>query len=315
MNEYTKSYYEAFVNAPPPYLGNIRYEYTCKVSHVEGYKKFKREPIHVIPNVMDNEIFLPITQSILLPTIMPGRYYVSNFGRIYDACICKYLPGTDNGNGYLNVKLSCVKNNDSVFTKTIYIHQLVNFYFNFHTISTLVNYTCNHKDSDRKNNNSDNLEWLTQSENNYHRIVAEHKKISGARDMSNEEEIRQIRSISRGSISAETAKKICELLSQGYSVNFISATLKVHTSTVSEIKYRKTWTWVSKDYDFTNYMSFKIDKLTLCKICKMISDGVGVLEIQRKTGIDKAVISAIKHNGLFPEIRKMYGIYHESDDL
>lgn len=72
------------------------------------------------------------------------------------------LATTDNGNGYLIVSLN--KNNKR---KNHYVHRLVAEHF-IGSIPT--DYTVNHKDFNRKNNNVDNLEIITQFDNVQHAL-------------------------------------------------------------------------------------------------------------------------------------------------
>lgn len=116
---------------------------------------------------MDSEIWKDING-------YEGQYQISNFGRV------KSLPreilnskgfiitikgrifkaGTDSS-GYNHVNLS--KNNK---IKTHRVHRLVaeNFIDNPNNLPAV-----NHKDNDRKNNNFDNLEWVSNRENNSYR--------------------------------------------------------------------------------------------------------------------------------------------------
>lgn len=88
------------------------------------------------------------------------EFFIKNL-HIILLCIKKYkgkiLTPTDNGNGYLIISL--LKNN---IRKSYYLHRLVAEHF----LSNPNKYEkVNHKDFDKKNNNIDNLEWVTQKEN------------------------------------------------------------------------------------------------------------------------------------------------------
>ena len=311
MDNHTQEYYNAILNAPPYYPGVPYLTYNNPASHIVGQKQFDSTPIKIIPDVQESEIFLQITHSELLPNIMPGRYYVSNFGRIYDTYRLKYLPGTDNGYGYLNVKLTYIKDSGTLAYKTIYIHQIVNYYFNYLNTCLKQKLTCNHMDSNQINNRSDNLEWITQDENNYHKILSEQNRL--IQEMKEDKDIHK--TVSHSDITVDCARQICEMLSQGYSVAAIAGMLNVKSHTVQGIKYRSNWTWLSKDYEFTNASQDKYDfrKLHIPEdkvhqICKLISQDVNMDDIVKLTGMDRQVIAAIKYNGLYPAIRAKYGL-------
>lgn len=312
MNEYTQHYYESLINAPPIFIGAIQYEYNNPASHIPGAKEFMKSPIKIIPDAMYGEVFLQITHSELIPNIMPGRYYVSNFGRVFDMYRMKYLPGTDNGNGYLNVKLTYIIDNITLGYKTIYIHQLVNYFFNYPRITN--DLTCNHIDLNKLNNNAENLEWIDEEEQKYHRMYME-QQLYLQNKMVNQEELR---SASHAKISAQTADKICQLLSQGFSCVTVAKIIGIGETTVREIRAGRTWPFISRNYDFSNCADGRvgdnIDMNLVHEICRLLADNKDVDYISSVTGLDRTVVSAVKCNGLYPEIRKIYGIHHYSDD-
>lgn len=97
---------------------------------------------------------------------IPGfaAYEASSFGRLRR---CTGGKGTEVGlilkpsirkDGYLQVNLH---------RKNKLIHYLICEAFNGK--KPTAKHQCNHKDGDRKNNMPENLEWVTSSENNYHR--------------------------------------------------------------------------------------------------------------------------------------------------
>ena len=106
------------------------------------------------------EVWLPVRD-------YEGLYEVSNYGRV------KSLPRTttkggiltphiNTRNGYCYVQLS--KNG---IGKTKRVHKLVMMAFNPAPVGDKYdkNYTIDHIDGDKTNNRLDNLEWVTQSEN------------------------------------------------------------------------------------------------------------------------------------------------------
>ena len=104
------------------------------------------------------------------------NYYVSNKGRIK-----KYFKSYDK---YSLLKPEESKNNKRLYIslynesgrKVAQISRLVGFAF----VSgySKINNTINHKDGDVQNNSSDNLEWVSQSENERHAYGTLHRKIN-----------------------------------------------------------------------------------------------------------------------------------------
>lgn len=88
-----------------------------------------------------------------------GLYLVSNTGKIKRNN--KILKIYNNGNNYMSV---CLSKNGNV--KKFYIHRIVaqSFLENKENKKEV-----NHIDGNRQNNNLKNLEWVTRSQNHYHR--------------------------------------------------------------------------------------------------------------------------------------------------
>jgi hypothetical protein len=104
-----------------------------------------------------------------------GFYQISNFGRVkslarirknpFNApCMSKERIMTihNNSNGYPSLKLR-----KHGISKTITVHRLVSLHF-IENASALPD--INHKNGIKTDNRSENLEWVTQSENNFHAI-------------------------------------------------------------------------------------------------------------------------------------------------
>lgn len=109
-----------------------------------------------------------------------GIYQVSNKGRIKSLARIvgnckrkdKIIVPKDNGSGYYKVNL--YKNGKH---KNHYVHKLVASVF----INNENNKPCiNHKDYNRKNNNVENLEWVTYKENNNYSYYAEHAALKNS---------------------------------------------------------------------------------------------------------------------------------------
>lgn len=89
-----------------------------------------------------------------------GLYEVSTFGRIRNARTQNIIAPFDTGHGYSAVKLQ--KNR---FARQIKVHRAVALAFLPNPYNKP---QVNHIDSNRKNNNVENLEWCTPSENMRH---------------------------------------------------------------------------------------------------------------------------------------------------
>lgn len=107
------------------------------------------------------EIWLPIDNYV-------GLYEISNFGRVKSlprkmnnkVVKEKILNESYGANGYQKVSLANYGK-----MKTFLVHRLVALAF----LGDKGHLQVNHKDLNPKNNHVSNLEWVTQSENNFHK--------------------------------------------------------------------------------------------------------------------------------------------------
>lgn len=91
----------------------------------------------------------------------------------------------------------------------------------------------NHKDLDKQNDNSSNLEWVTSSGNFHHSFYNQPEKHQGNRQH-----------------SEEIIRDLCFLLEQGYQRRSIGAILGVQEHLVKRVKNRVYWVWISDDFNF-----------------------------------------------------------------
>ena len=85
------------------------------------------------------------------------------------------MQTSDNGHGYRTITLTFKIDNTTTKFKTVYIHRLVGFYFNYQGYirakETFDNFEINHRDSNKENNTISNLEWISAKENEKYRIT------------------------------------------------------------------------------------------------------------------------------------------------
>lgn len=121
--------------------------------------------------------------------------------------------------------------------KFFMVHRLVMETFNPIDNSQLLQ--VNHKDGNKHNNNINNLEWVTNMENMHHAIKNNlAKKARG-------EEAGCVK------LTEKQVLEICDLLQSGTdSLAQIGKKYGVSKYCIFDIKHKKSWSWLTKDYNF-----------------------------------------------------------------
>lgn len=187
--------------------------------------------------VLPGEVWLPITDMVV-PNVQPF-YAVSNYGRVFSYRTNRILAPV-NVKGYRAVSM-CLRNNTY---RNVKIHRLVLMTFDYNPDPNL---EINHKDGNKANNRLDNLEWTTPSENIIH---AYDTGLHGRGEnhynaIYTEELVRLIcQCLEKGINNYKAIVSICN--SNGFDMQYNHLVSKF----ISFLKHRKTWTHVSKDYNF-----------------------------------------------------------------
>lgn len=149
------------------------------------------------------------------------NYMVTREGEVINTKSGRVLKQEENSCRYLRVTVC--KNNKP---KRYFVHRLV-------AIAYIPNPSnlpqVNHKDGDKQNNHVDNLEWCTQSINQYHAYTNDLQKRFTK-------------------VSSEQVHAICDHLRYGYRVCDIARSMDVSVYIVSDICRGRTWKHISKDY-------------------------------------------------------------------
>lgn len=150
-------------------------------------------------------------------------YGVYKTGHVVNLNSGRILKPDVNSCGYLRVTLS--KNNKQ---KRVFIHRLVAELFleNKNGFNQV-----NHKDGNKQNNCSSNLEWCNQSLNQKHAYLIGLQTV-------------------KTKVSEEQVHEICKRLENNESVSKIFREMGATRDIVADIKRRKTWIHISKDYIF-----------------------------------------------------------------
>ena len=157
-------------------------------------------------------------------------YLVYDDGRIFDVKLNKFKKPALHRKGYLKYSFY-IDNKD----KKIFAHRLILMLFN--PVENMNELQVNHKDGNKQNNHLDNLEWVTQSENQKHAF-------------SNGLISRKGENNSQAKLTEDEVLEIVDMLKSKEKVKYISEKFHISESAVYLIKNKKKWIYLTKDIDF-----------------------------------------------------------------
>lgn len=140
----------------------------------------------------------------------------------------------------------------------------------------------NHKDGDKKNNHSSNLEWSTNLEN------AKHARENGL--------------MPHNKLTEDDVHAICEYISEGMKLKTLSDKFGYPYHSIKAIRLRRNWTHISKDYVFPDFKNRR--RLSGAQI-------EGVVKMA-KLGIESGIIAKTYkvERTLIQQIRARHGCKH-----
>ena len=113
------------------------------------------------------EFWAPVTD-LIIPGIMPGRYWVSSWGNTWNIAYQEPFGLSEHRKGYYQYAFTCYDQTGNYYRITRKLHIVIMKTFCY--FPGCDSYDINHKDTNKKNNKLDNLEWCTSSENTIHAI-------------------------------------------------------------------------------------------------------------------------------------------------
>ena len=247
--------------------------------------------------------FRPITYS----NVKRNMYEINEIGQIRNIETGHYLSSYQMNNGYYTVSLRCQDNIGRHFL----IHRLVAHEF-IPNDDIINKTTVNHKSGIKSINCVENLEWVSQSENNKHARDNKLNDINGENSP-------------LAKITNDQAHTICKMLSQKYSYKQILDYLGLDSSPgsnyydiISNIKRGIAWKHISCQYNFDDSI-YKWSNHSISEIktiCELLEQGKSIPEIYNLTHTDKYVyknckkfyefVRLIKNRKQFIEISKDY---------
>ena len=197
ISEEMKQLYESYpvnyetINAlpQPTQINYQQYVYNPQDYKLSNYKDRSIFESNIV------EFWAPINDYVI-PNIIPGRYWISSWGRTWNTNTNRPIGLSVHTKGYYQASLGTTIGT-RVTRKIQRIVMLTFAYFDDNA-----SYEVNHKDTIRTDNRIFNLEWMTPSENTMHGINNGFKKVFGHDYSSN--------------ITQEQVLQIIELDNQGY---------------------------------------------------------------------------------------------------
>ena len=141
-----------------------------------------------------------------------------------------------------------------------------------------------HIDNIKYHNIVPNLQWLTSYEN----TLKWYDSIEGMKDLI---------------VSDKTVKKICKKIEDGMTIYEISQKYDVSESLVYKIKYKLSYTEISKNYTFP---SKQLSEEDVIKICEELAKGKSSYKISKEMGYSQAVVNYILSRDSWTQISKDY---------
>lgn len=277
-------------------------------SNTHQYPIDKVNPFIPILWPLPGEYWKEITEREV-PDILP-YYAISNYGRIVHIFKNSLMSLSWDGPGYVIALLRTKRG-----TVTFRVHRLMMLVFKYREDAD--NLMVDHINGDKKANYldfpvynpitnqyelQDNLRWVTREQNIYYAY--------------NDPVQRSINNVSPNASFVqeyEKVREICELLQEGkLTYRDIAKKTGVNLGVVQNIRFRKCWQYISKDYEFPD--KSKDDRIftdeNVHDICKMLQDGEKIVTIAKKYNVPVSTIKNIKYGKCYFDISKKYTFNH-----
>ena len=227
--------------------------------------------------------------------IVANRYYVYDWGQIYDTISGKFVPMYTDKDGYLRGEMVTVNGRKALFQHRVIAMMYCPNPYNDYSPEIQVN----HKDGIKYHNWYSNLEWCTNQENQMHALNTHLRETK---------------------YSEELVSKICEKLEYNQKNNIpymyrdILIQLNVEPTPelealVANIKNGRRWNRLSDNYDIKSGRNNIYSGELVLKIAYLLEDGKTPKEIIDELGLEydiptRGLIGAIKYKQAYCDLTK-----------
>lgn len=205
------------------------------------------------------------------------NYCIDTNGNVYNLKSDRFVKQHLTKKGYYRVGMIC----DNSVSKTCIVHRLVALAF---IPTNDISLEVNHKDGDKKNNNVDNLEWVTSLENIQHAVT------SGLRDV-------------HYKYTDDDVHLVCNLLEQGYRNVDVANMTGMSKSHISGIKTGRYYPEIVAEYEI-GFVK-KADRIGIDKVqmvCEMLQQRIKDYQISKDLCINHRIVGMIRkrltHTGI-----------------
>lgn len=234
-------------------------------------------------------------------------YSLSPEGEIFSNRIGRFLSGWITDAGYRHVGMT----NDDGEHKQVKIHRLVAFVYHGCPCNDMQ--VPNHLDGDKLNNHYMNIEWDSPSGNSRHAHDAGLNKGKNFNESCVIDKSIHLNNPYDDGLSIakseEELRIVCDLISQGYRDVDISRMTGINRRWINQVRHNETnelYKSVINEYNFSFTKEERSSPEMVVEICKLLAQGIGVLEISRKLNVDRKTVGNIKNRKTFTKISSLY---------
>lgn len=155
----------------------------------------------------------------------------------------------------------------------------------------------NHIDGDKNNPHKDNLEWCNNSQNQLHAIRTGLRKVQKGSETH------------MAILTDKDVHEVCKHIEDGYRNKDIETLTAANRFQVKDIRGKKSWTHISKDYNLIVRRRGQLSVNTVVWICKELEKGVKMIDIRKSTDnplITKSTLSHIKYRNAYTDVSKHF---------
>ena len=254
---------------------------------------------NIIPRptyIAQDEVFVWLTHSAVTPNVLPYRYLISNYGRMWDNVSNQEKIPCPHTGGYLKTKILYFSSDNQVDQLDVFMHRLVAFYFLY--FPHCENLQVNHISGIKTDNRVCNLEWVTPSQNMDH--ASKHGLLRVGEDHP------------RSKLTNEQVERVCQMIVEGKSNSEIAPLFGVDATLISAIRSGGNYNFIASKYDVSKYKKEVSEKLSddqVDMICQLITGtNMSLDKIASIVGCTKHQIHSIRFEGRYKRITDNYDL-------